>query len=411
MLGTPSAEGLQRLRDHRTDISRRAEGMLLSIRSGRGADATLNAREEREFRGYQESLGTLDAQIADYERDLQRSQLPAHLAHLGGGDSRRRPGAGRINCRPGSQVMPIDFGLEQLRSAHEKLMRGESALLESRANNTALPLPSELYSSPIFPLHEGRIADYLPAYAAETNNVEYVRVDSVSGEATVVAEGAAKPEITLNVTRQTAVCIKIAAHLGLTQESIADFDAFTSSATTELQRLVIDKENAFLLAWLNVAGILTHPATNTPTFDDIEEAIAELRSGPSLATADLLVVSPTTWSSIRREKDGMERYYVAPDPSVGEVNTVWGVNVVSTTAVPDGEGWLLDTTKAGRMIVREPMTLRVGFSGDDFVRNVVRYISEERCFYAVERPSAVLKLTGLAPETAKSTKAKASSSS
>jgi hypothetical protein len=53
----------------------------------------------------------------------------------------------------------------------------------------------------------------------------------------------------LNVTKLVATCIKIAAHLGLTWESIQDFDAFTSSATTELQRLVIDKENFFLLAW------------------------------------------------------------------------------------------------------------------------------------------------------------------
>lgn len=211
-----------------------------------------------------------------------------------------------------------------------------------------------------------------------------------------------KPEITLNVTRLVATCIKIAAHLGITQESLADFDAFASSATTELRRLVIDKENAFLLAWFDVTGVLEHPATNTPTFDDLEQAIGELRSGPSLAVADLLVLSPTTWSAIRREKDAMERYYFAPDPSAAEVNSVWGVPVVSTTACPDGEGWLIETTRVGRLLVRESMTVRMGFSGDDFVPNVVRYVAEERCFFAVERPSAVLHLTGLAPATARS---------
>jgi HK97 family phage major capsid protein len=114
------------------------------------------------------------------------------------------------------------------------------------------------------------------------------------------------------------------------------------------------------------------------------------------------VLSPTTWSAIRREKDLQDRYYVAPDPSAAEVNSCWGVPVVSTTACPDGEGWLLDTTKAGRMIVREPLAVRMGVSGDDFVRNIVRYVCEERCFFAVERPSAVLHLTGLAPATVES---------
>jgi len=36
-----------------------------------------------------------------------------------------------------------------------------------------------------------------------------------------------------------------------------------------------------------------------------------------------------------------------------------------------------------------------GASDDDFVRNVVRFTCEERITLAVERPSAVLKVTGL----------------
>jgi hypothetical protein len=87
---------------------------------------------------------------------------------------------------------------------------------------------------------------------------------------------------------------------------------------------------------------------------------------------------------------------------VAEVNSVWGVPVVSTTACPDGEGWLLDTTRLGRLAVRESLTVRMGFGNDDFVRNIVRYVCEERCVLTVERPSAVLHITGLGSGTTRS---------
>jgi hypothetical protein len=77
------------------------------------------------------------------------------------------------------------------------------------------------------------------------------------------------------------------------------------------------------------------------------------------------------------------------------VDRIWGVEVLETTVCPDGEGWLLDTTKFGRLAVREPLTVRIGYSGTDFVENVLRYVCEERCVLTVERPSAVLHITTL----------------
>lgn len=39
--------------------------------------------------------------------------------------------------------------------------------------------------------------------------------------------------------------------------------------------------------------------------------------------------------------------------------------------------------------------MRVGWSGDDFTRNLLRTVAEERLNLAVERPDAVMKITGL----------------
>jgi hypothetical protein len=392
------------LRRRREELRATAENRLLTAqREGRrelsAGEAALHNRDIAELRDIDTQLAEVDG---DLERRSQISNNPTLARLRGGGASTGRPppGTGRINCRPGSQVMPIDFGTEELRAAHTKVLHREPCQLETRASNTVSPLlPAELYPVPTFPIHEGRIADRLPAFALEAPSLEYVQVLSVTGTADVVPEGSPKPEITLNTTTLIATAVTIAAHLGLTWQSITDWDAFTASATTELQRLVVDKENASILGWLNTTGILTHPATAAPvapasSYSDIEQAIAALRSGPALATADLLILSPNTWSAIRQQTNTLGNFLIG-DVTSDEVNQVWGVPVLETTVVPDGEGWLLDTTKFGRLAVRETLVVRIGYANDDLIRNTLRYVCEERCVLTVERPAAVLHITSL----------------
>jgi hypothetical protein len=73
--------------------------------------------------------------------------------------------------------------------------------------------------------------------------------------------------------------------------------------------------------------------------------------------------------------------------------------VLTTTACITGDAFLVDTSRFGFAVIRESLTLRQGTSADDFVRNLVRWVAEERLTLAVERPQAVLMLTGL-PVTA-----------
>jgi hypothetical protein len=62
---------------------------------------------------------------------------------------------------------------------------------------------------------------------------------------------------------------------------------------------------------------------------------------------------------------------------------------------PTGKGLLLDTTKFGYVGVREPLALRVGDANDDFQRNILRFVAEERLVLCVTRPSAVCAITNL----------------
>jgi HK97 family phage major capsid protein len=151
---------------------------------------------------------------------------------------------------------------------------------------------------------------------------------------------------------------------------------------------------------LTTSGILTFAATGTTAsppnnFDDIAGAIAALRTGPALAEPDLILMHPNTWANIRTQKDTLGRYLTTPDPTDDQAEQVWGIDVLQSTAFAAGTGILLDTTLFGRVAVREALTLRVGYANDDLVRNILRYVGEERLNLAVERPAAICQITGL----------------
>ena len=240
---------------------------------------------------------------------------------------------------------------------------------------------------------------------------EYIRHTGTSGAAAITAEGAAKPELLLQIDNVIASVQKIAAHAGISWESLRDYDMFTQYLQQELLRQVIDAENAELLLGAGTTGhltgllatpsILTHArVSGERSIDAVDISIAALRTGSSLAEPDLLVLHPNTWSSMRRTVDDQHRYSVQPDRTKGAVSSLWGVEVLVTTVIGEGVGALIDSSKFGRVLVRDGLTIQTGTSGDDFIHNITRFVAEERLTLAVEPSDGrLLKLTNLAALT------------
>jgi len=307
----------------------------------------------------------------------------------------------------GSSASLLAFDQSQLRAMHAAILANQPYRIESRAPAAIDSLyPPALAPWVVGPQHDNRILSRLPVMATEAPAVEYVRHNSTSGSAAIVAETAAKPELTLSTDKVILPMKKLAAHTGTGWESLQDWVAWDGYVRGELSRSVIDAENAELLngdntsshlqGFTTVSGALTHDATGDGTpLDSLELAIAALRNGAALADPDLLVLNPLTWSAIRRTKDLQDRYLTQPDPTVGEANSAWGVPVLVTTQLAAGSGVLVDTRKFGRVWMREPLSVRVGYTNDDFTKNIVRFVSEERLNLAIERPAAVCVVSGL----------------
>ncbi|WP_158087191.1 phage major capsid protein [Mycobacterium aquaticum] len=313
--------------------------------------------------------------------------------------------------RKGSEVCPIGFDEIQLKAMHDAISHKASYAITTKAFSTVDGLlPAQLAPYVVGPQFESRLLDRLPVELVTAPSLEYIRHTSTTNAPGIVAEGQPKPELIFNTDKVVATAQKIAAHTGISWESLTDWSAFAEYCQVELMREVVNLENAELIAGdgttghltglLATSGILTHDAsgdtgTNVTALDSVEKSIAQLRTGQALAEANLFVVHPNTWSALRRTKDSQGRYLVDPDPTNAAGNQLWGVEVLPTTQITAGVGALLDTNKFGYVVLRESLTVRTGTSDNDFVSNIVRFIAEERLTLAAERPAAVCKITNL----------------
>jgi hypothetical protein len=363
--------------------------------------------EDRELRGYTDTIKGLGSRIRETRSELDRM---GSLPQLGRGERENRINTAGMLC-------PLSFDMEEMRSAHQRVGRGEAVQLESRNpgfSSADSLLPPQLFPIPTMPRFEDRLIDRLPGFALDAPSLEYIQVTSVTGAAAIVGEGQPKPGIETPATKLIVTALKLAAHVGISWESINDFEAFTSAVQNTLLKEIVKLENTQIVygdptaGGLNglttTAGILTLAATGgtaTPAnnWDDVAGAIALLRTGPALASPDLLCVHPDTWTNIRTQKDSLGRYLATPAPTDQTAETMWDVDVLQSTQINPGDGILLDTSLFGRVAVRETLVMRMGYGviggQSDWISNVVRWLAEERLNVAVERPAAICWITGL----------------
>jgi hypothetical protein len=419
MAGTPTVEYLSLLEKRLTGQKALCESFLLEQRAA-GVEQ-LGEGPALKYRAMLADLRDLDERCRDYRADVERvGAVPAI------GRERRAIGTA-------GALAPLHFPEEELRRAFDAARRGEACEvrsapypgMEQRFTSADSQLPPSLYPFPIEFQHEWRILDKLPGYAFDRPSIEFIQHISTSGTATSVAEGGLKPEVTLVTQQLTLPAAKLAASMTLSREILDDWSQFTQYATVELYKIVVDEENlqiltgdgsgSDMLGFYNVTGVLSYNAAGDTapdtTLDSIEKAIQQMRSGSALAEPDLAIFSPEDWSTIRRIKDGYQRFMLAPDPSNDEVNTLWGIPVLVTTQNPVGRGLLIDTRKFGQVAIRSPLGMFLGYSQDDFQRNLLRYNAEERLVLTVTRPAAVLEIINLpAPTTTGAEAAKSSRS-
>jgi HK97 family phage major capsid protein len=240
----------------------------------------------------------------------------------------------------------------------------------------------------------------LPGRTA-SNVVEYVKETGYQNMAAPVAEGALKPQsdIKFDLVQTT---VKTLAHWILASKQVlADVPLLQSYVELRMTYGLALVEEAQLLGGdgtgQNLLGLIpqafpyafaTYSKASDTKLDRIRRAILQVRVAEYRASG--LVLNPIDWADIQTIKDSQGRYLWS-DPVVNNGNNIWGLPVVDTTAIAPGKFLCGAFNIAAQIFDREDASVEVSNEdADNFRRNLVTILVEERLALAVSRPDSFI---------------------
>lgn len=262
------------------------------------------------------------------------------------------------------------------------------------------------------------VRDLLSVGQTTQSTVKWIKEDTYTNAADMVAEEGEKPEASFDTGPASADVKKIAVVAKVTDEMWNDFPMLRDYINTRLRFMVESKEEQQLLngtgvgsqitGLLQTSGIQTQAKGADTNLDAIHKAMTLIRVATGTTGGyepDGIVMHPTDYQLIRLAKDGQSQYYGGGPfyGAYGNGNTAaaepgpWGLRVVQTTAISAGTA-LVGAFKLGAQIWQRD-GIRVDSTNtneDDFNFNRISLRVEERLALAVYRPSAFCKVTSIA---------------
>lgn len=253
----------------------------------------------------------------------------------------------------------------------------------------------EIVSEPYRPL---MIRSLIPTIPVDTNLVEWVRTNVRTNNAGPVSEGGTKPKSDLTFERKETAVRKLAHYFKTSSEVLQDFKRLQAEINNEGFEMLRQVEEDKLLegdgTGENILGLIPQ-ATPYDTglneigdtrVDILRNAILQVRK--SFYSASGIVLNPEDWAAIEKMKDGENRYLFSSVTNGAEAR-LWRLPVVESDSLSPGE-FLVGAFRQAATIY-DRMTAAVYISTeneDDFIKNMVSILFEERLALAVKRPLA-----------------------
>ncbi|RYC10066.1 phage major capsid protein [Ciceribacter ferrooxidans] len=231
------------------------------------------------------------------------------------------------------------------------------------------------------------------------STVEYVQETGFTNNAGMVAEGAAKPSSDIKLDLKSTSAKVIAHWMKASKQVLEDIPQLRSMIDARLTYGLEYKEESQLLngdnTGQNLHGIIPQAtAYSAPIaladlnmLDVIRLAMlqASLAEYPASGT----VMNPIDWASIETLKDNIGRYIIG-NPQGGVTPTLWRLPVVETQAMTVNKFLTGAFMMGAQVFDRWDTRVEVGYENDDFTKNLVTILGEERLALAVYRPEAFI---------------------
>lgn len=245
------------------------------------------------------------------------------------------------------------------------------------------------------------VRDLLAQGRISSNSLEYVREKLFTNSAAPVKEKAQKPESDLTFEKQTTNVITIAHWIQASRQVMDDAAQLQSYLNTRLlYGLALVEENQMLNgdgSADNLTGInqvataydTTLNVTGDTQADLIAHAIFQVTESEFSASG--IILNPRDWHTIALMKD-KEGRYIFGGPQAFTSNVMWGLPVVPTKAQKQGEFTVGAFDLASQVWDRMDATIEVSREDrDNFVKNMLTILCEERLALAHYRPQALIK--------------------
>ena len=229
--------------------------------------------------------------------------------------------------------------------------------------------------------------------------LEYVKETGFTNSAAPVAETVKKAESTMKFDLVTTTAKVIAHFVKASRQILSDSSQLASYIDGRLRYGLAYAEEQQLLngagTGQNLLGIIPQATPYAAPFDPAgtETGLDMVRLGMLQAAlaeypASGIVMHPSDWTRIELLKDTTGRYIIG-NPQGTAQPTLWGQPVVATQAITVDK-FLVGAFRLGAQVFdRWEARVEVATENeDDFVKNMVTILAEERLALAVYRPEA-----------------------
>ena len=241
--------------------------------------------------------------------------------------------------------------------------------------------------------------------ANATATASAVALTVTAGAGSVTAEGNAINESAVTFATASEKVRTIAAFIPATKQILDDFTELAGYINTSLPYYVNLEEELQLLSGdgtgENLHGLVTQAQAYDTSLtggsdnkiDQLGHAISQIARSKELDPT-FIVLNTMDWWAIRLTKDSYGRYILG-DPQASVRPSIWNLDVVSTTSLPQGQ-FLVGTGAAPGAEIRDRMEMQVEIStehADFFQKNLVAIRAEKRAALVVKRPNAFVQGT------------------
>lgn len=245
------------------------------------------------------------------------------------------------------------------------------------------------------------IRDLLMPGQTDSSAITYMRETGFTNNAAPQAnQGAKKAQSDITFDRKTENVETIAHFIKVAKQILNDASMLASSIDQRLmyglklkeeeQLLNGDGLNGNLHGIIPQATAFSNPAAAVKKYTIIDQMrLAMLQAILAEYPASGHVLNPIDWATMELLKDNEGRYIIGQPQ--GETNpTLWRLPVVETQAITPTKFLTGAFNMAAQIFDAEDASIEVGFENDDFTRNLLTILCEERLALAVYRPEAFI---------------------